>query len=79
MEHSNRSASINHSAPTATPTPTPIPSVCEPVTGLDAYRMYSTIVYASWTNPTTGLSPTGKKVYIEKWDGSAWVFERIIN
>ena len=68
--------------PTPTPTPPPRPAVCLPVSNYAAARLWPTIDYISWQNPTGGLRPEGRSSDIRKWIGDAngdWRKERIIN
>ncbi len=58
---------------------TPSTTVCEPLTNFNAYRRYPTWVYGTWTNPTTGLTSTNKKVDIQRKEGANWVHHQVIN
>ncbi len=53
--------------------------ICEPVTNFSATRRSGTSVYASWDNPSGGLTATGRQVLVWKYVNSKWTYEREIN
>ena len=57
----------------------PPQAMCEPVTNMTARRTSGTSVYVQWSNPSTGLTGTGRQVTVIKYVNSRWVNERVIN
>ncbi len=58
-----------------------VPKVCKPVTGFAIQRVGRNAVKATWTNPTGGLTATGRALEVRDWDtvGRSWDFVRFIN
>ena len=50
-----------------------------PATGLTATRVNGSSVYVSWTNPSGGLTATGRQVDIQKFVGGVWLHKRVID
>ena len=51
---------------------------CETPTNLSGHRYSASNVWLSWTNPSTGLSATGRRIHISKLVNGQWTYERQI-
>ena len=56
-----------------------VSNVCEPPTSFATSRTSGSSARVTWTNPSGGLTATGRQVNILKYVAGAWVFERDID